>query len=132
MKISSLLLILILPLIGCQSLKRITDGRTTTPPSATNLPSDYYVTGTTANDYDKVIMPVQGRIITVEVKRSDENSYMILKDKTGYEEYAVFTIPRDGVRFTKRVKYFQGGGYTLSDEPAAPKGTEYRIHSVLK
>lgn len=137
MKTKFLIFAALVPLVGCNLVKRIPGHGEDTPPAAAapGLPDDYTVTGTTVNDADKIIMKTQGRSISVEVKRPGESEFSLLKGKESdreYREYAVFTIPRDGVRFTTRLIYFAGGGFIMGSEPSAPTGTQYRIRSVAE
>lgn len=126
-----ILTVLVIFSVGCNSLKRITDGPQSTPAAPIEtLPDDYYVTGVASTDFDKVIMPTQGRTIAIIIWRPGDVNFTTLSNKSGYQEYAVFSIPRDGVRFTTRIEYFVGGGYTLGTLPAVPVGTKYRIHSI--
>ncbi len=69
-------------------------------------------------------------MVMVEVKRIGDSDFTTL-DASGwpaYNEYHVFTIPTQGVRFDHLREHFVGGGYAETNEPSAPIGTEYRIH----
>ncbi len=119
--------------VGCSSIKRLTEGPQSTPAAQTTVsPNNYWLTGTTTKDYQSVYFTVKGFTVTVEVLRPGEATYSTL-DASGwptYNEYHVFTIPKQGVRFDHLRERFAGGGYAETNEPAAPTGTQYKIHVV--
>ncbi len=132
MKSNLLFLVLSFSLVGCESLKRITEGTETKAPAAQAVVNidDYVITGVTIKDYQSVYFDVKGMTITVEVKKPGDIAFTTL-DATGwptYNEYHVFTVPTQGVRFDHLRERFIGGGYAQTSDPAAPIGTEFKIH----
>lgn len=123
--------------VGCKSLQRLPgleSPHETPNPNAIN-PNDFYVTGTTTKDYQSVYLNISSRTITVEVMRPTENAWRTLERPDVYDyfdSYQLFTIPTQGVHFGKLAYHNSAGGVTFTSEPAAPTGTQYRIHSIAK
>lgn len=123
--------------VGCKSLQRLPgleSPHETPNPNAIN-PNDFYVTGTTTKDYQSVYLNISSRTITVEVMRPNATAWLTLERPDVYDyfdSYQLFTIPTQGVHFGKWAYHNSTGGVTFTSEPAAPTGTQYRIHSVAK
>lgn len=121
-------------LVGCNTLKRLTHAGQTETPNNT-LPDDYTVTGATSLDYQVIQVRCVDSTVTVEVKKSNEDSFRTLNTME------FFADPRGtgggGVWMQKKclVSYAYDGtilSFTILREPVAPAGSQYRIRSVLK
>ncbi len=131
-----LLIVFLAPfLVGCESLKRITDGASETHPNQVSTPVDYKVTGVTAIDY-QVIQPVRcvGSDVTVRVKRPGEewhdcNKYEVKIDTVGTGGGGVWMRRICYPTFDQQGKLIS---LVLTGKPVAPAGTEYEIRSVLR
>lgn len=128
MKISQLILILVLPAMGCQSLKRITEGASSTPPaSEAPLANDYYLEGVVNVEFAIVDLPTVGRQITVGVKKPGEERFHMLYER----EYSLHVAEKGYIAFSR--SYVQDEqGWHYQGHPVAPIGSSYRIHSTLK
>lgn len=96
-------------------------------------PNDFVVTGTTTKDHESVYLKVKDHTVTVEVLRPGESTWITLErpDKFDYyDSYQLFQIPQEGVYFGNWAYTNSTGGETFTSVPSAPKGTQYRIHSV--
>lgn len=111
-------------LTGCEGLKRLTDGATSTPPAAAGASADYTVSGTTIEDFETVDVRVVDSDLTIKVKRPNE-------DWTVLDQFEVYLIKSGvgggAVRFGYRNLYVNG-----MTRPVAPKGTQFEIRSVLR
>lgn len=127
MKISSLLLILALPLVGCNTLRKVFPQYEKDQPAPNNsVPADYTIKGVTASDFDFIPVRVLNSIVTVKVNRLNS-------PEKGWHDCDTFEVLHS-------TKGTGGGGVRLwylnltvggVSFPVAPKGTEYEIHSVL-
>lgn len=134
MKTFLFILMLAPMLVGCESLKRITEGPSSEPGPDLSVPNEYVVTGVTITDF-QIIQPVRcaGSTVTVKVKRSGEdwqvcNKYEAKIDPVG--------VGGGGVWFKKICypTYDPNGNLiklVITSRPVAPAGTEYEIRSVL-
>lgn len=121
------LFLLILSLVGCDNLKKIIDGAESHPKEQSGLPSDYTIEGITKLDY-QIIYEVRTleSIIEVEVKIPDATEFRKLND----HEFHVYYQENGGVRFQREAVEKDGIIY-IKNKPCAPKGTHYKIRSIL-
>lgn len=130
----TLLIPLLLLSVGCQSIKRITDGAEQTSPAQAQInPDDFTMTGVTTKDHDSVYMAVSSHTVTVEVLRPGDTAWIKLERPDRYDyldSYQLFKIPTEGVYFGNWAYRNADGGVTFTSTPSAPTGTQYRIHSV--
>lgn len=120
-----LLLAFLFPVIGCQSLKKLTDGPTSTPGPGP-LPADYTVTGVSSSDFDLIPVRVLNSHVTVRVNRQSN-------PESGWHDcdtFEVFMSTKGTGGGAVRLWYLNlsVGGVSF---PVAPTGTAYEIRSVL-
>lgn len=110
--------------VGCQSLKKLMDGPTSTP--AAPIPADITITGVTTSDFQLIPVRVLNSHVTVRVNRVN-NPEIGWHDCDTFEVYTTTSGPGGGA---VRLWYLnlQSGGVSF---PVAPAGTPYEIRSVL-
>lgn len=125
---NALLMTVMLTLVGCNTLKRITSADHTDAASNT-LPDDYVLAGATSVDF-QIIQPVRcaDSAVSVRVKRAGEtawrecNRYEVKIDTVG--------VGGGGVWFRRQAE-IEGSILHITGKPVAPAGTQYEIRSVL-
>ena len=126
------ILIASLSVLGCHKIFPQYDrsGNYTNPPVNTD---DVTVTGTTTKDHDSVYVKIKERIVTVDVLLPHTTVWITLTQPDPfdfYDEYQKFQIPQEGVHFGDRAELVNGTLTLYTGTPAAPTGTQYKIHSV--
>jgi hypothetical protein len=122
------LLLALLPLVGCESLSRLTGGPESKPAESAALPDDYTVTGVTVVDR-QTIQPVRvvDSKIRVWVRKPGALEFRELNE---YEFYPDPYGPGGGGVWLKGEILVQSGKQYPQGRPAAPTGSEYRIQSA--
>lgn len=135
MKINTFLILVLLSCAGCRGVDRLLgqEPHEKMPDQGNINVDDYYITGTTTVDYQSVYLTVTGREVTVEVLRPNQTNWVTLQQLDSRNAYQIFTIPNEGIHFGDVAEVDSHGNTTFgSGVPTAPKGTQYKIHTVKK
>lgn len=130
MKTRLLLLLAILPLAGCNVVRKaFPQYNNDSPAPDSGLPDDYMITGTTVVDYQILEFPNQGRQLTIRIKKPGSNEFRELYKDQYVSEYKLKKgPPSDSLWFSKEI--VKEGNIYRFPGPVAPIGTQYEIRSI--
>lgn len=115
-------------MISCNSLKRLTEGRSY-PPNTVVYGEYYQISGITVVDHQWIYgVPIEGREVKIQVKGPTAASFKYLNQ---YEFQLVTNAPEPAIFFGGEVIVVSERKLIITGNPAVPSGSTYIITSEV-